>query len=223
VVLRYTMNTFHLASLALLVGLISAAPTSTYPHVDAVVPEIEFPVDEGAAPTDDNAVYNLVTFEIDPEQKPEFKEWIKKMANQAYMCEMGTDIYDVYEGQWQVTKENGAMFETNNGAALPHPHPNTYTIFEKFANAEMAKKHGAHVKGTAICTWRTQRDSFATTDPKTHEKKLELTVTHPTAKAFEILMNANRVHVAVVQPRHKDEDATECAAYQTTFECPDHV
>jgi len=38
------MNTFHLASLALLVGLISAAATSTYPRVDAVVPEIEFPV-----------------------------------------------------------------------------------------------------------------------------------------------------------------------------------
>jgi hypothetical protein len=43
------MNTFHLASLALLVGLISAGPTSTYPHVDAVVPEIES-VDEDKRP-----------------------------------------------------------------------------------------------------------------------------------------------------------------------------
>jgi len=43
------MNTFHLASLALLVGLISAGPTSTYPHVDAVIPEIES-VDEDKRP-----------------------------------------------------------------------------------------------------------------------------------------------------------------------------
>jgi len=209
---RYTMNTFHLASLALLVGLISAAPTSTYPHVDAVVPEIEFPVDEGAAPTDDNAVYNLVTFKIDPKQKPQFEEWIKKLANQAYMCEMGTYVYDVYNGQWQVKKKNNAMFKTNNGA-VRQGHPNTYTIFEKFANAEMAKKHGDHVKGTAIWTWRTQRNSFGTTDPKTHEKKLELTVRNPTAKEFDI-MRANSDIKAVVQPRLKDEHATECAAYQ---------
>merc|ERR1711935_327412 len=111
---RYTMNTFHLASLALLVGLISAIPTSTYPHVDAVVPEIEFPAVE------DEPKYVTTTFTIQPSKKKEFLTWIAAIAEKSYTCEEGTDVYKVYEGDWQV-------------GVAPNV-ANTYTIFGKFSN-----------------------------------------------------------------------------------------
>jgi len=199
------MNTFHLASLALLVGLISAAPTSTYRHVDAVVPEIDL-----ARADVDNAVYNLVTFTIDPTKTIEsvgpnkgddFVQWITKLAEMSYMCEKGTTVYSVYKGYWQVEKNEPAL-------------ENTYTIFEKFSDQDALTKHGgANIEDTAIFIWRTERDEFRVT--AVDELKLKLTVSHPTGTEFEEMMQAAVTDKkAVVEPKDKNLDATPlCDGY----------
>jgi len=215
------MNTFHLASLALLVGLISAAPTSTYRHVDAVVPEIDL-----ARADVDNAVYNLVTFTIDPTKTiqsvgpnkgDDFVQWITKLAEMSYMCEKGTTVYSVYKGYWQVEKNEPAL-------------ENTYTIFEKFSDQDALKKHGgAHIEDTAIFIWRTERDEFmpaagpGRTEVKDRvtgkiipgEFALALTVSHPTGTEFEKMMHAAVTdEKAVVEPKDKNVDATPlCDGY----------
>jgi len=203
------MNTFHLASLALLAGLISAAPTSTHRHVDAVVPEIEFA-------DVDNAKYNLVTFTIDPAKKiqsvkspnkgddfvqspnegDDFVQWITKLAEMSYTCEKGTTVYSVYKGYWQVEKNKPDL-------------ENTYTIFEKFSDQDAANKHGTHIKNTAIFMWRTERDQFSAT------AKLALTVSNPTGTQFEGMMQAAvTTDNAVVEPKDKNLDATPlCDGY----------
>jgi len=219
------MNTFHLASLALLAGLISAAPTSTYRHVDAVVPEIEF------ADVDD-AVYNLVTFTIDPAKRIQsvespnkgydFVRWITKLAEMSYMCEKGTTVYSVYEGHWQVEKDKPAVVDPNN-LILTKAEKNTYTIFEKFSSKAGADAHGKHTMGTAIVMWRTERNDFmpavgpGRTEVKDGEGKivpgkfaLALTVTHPTGEAFDELMKLGKV---VVKPEEKKLNAELCGGY----------
>jgi len=137
------MNTFHLASLALLVGLISAAPTSTYPHVDAVVPEIEFPV-----AVTDGPRFNLVTFAVEPAildtspaaigEDKKIQDYMKEIVTKAYTCEKGTETFDIYEGSWQ------AWGATNPGRADPDNavKPNTYTFFEKYSNQKALTEHG---------------------------------------------------------------------------------
>merc|ERR1712086_96326 len=217
---RYTMNTFHLASLALLAGLISAAPTSTYRHVDAVVPEIEF------ADVDD-AVYNLVTFTIDPakiiqsvdNKGDDFVQWITKLAEMSYMCEKGTTVYSVYEGHWQTEKDKPAVVDPNNKAK-----ENTYTIFEKFVDQDGLDAHSKHTPGTAIVMWRTERNEFMpavgpgrteATDRDTGkiipgEFVLALTVTHPTGEVFDELMKLGKV---VVKPEEKKLNGRLCGGY----------
>jgi len=188
---RYTMNTFHLASLALLVGLISAAPTSTYPHVDAVVPEIEV--------QEDNHVYNLVTFTINPLKRLKFEAWMRRVASMSYICEKGTVNYMLYKGHWQVEQDAPNVPDPENTApsrSLVHMsteeydennnliHDPTYTIFEGFASDEARKKHEINTEGTA-----TQRNEFGPANPEKPGEKPHLTliVSHPTTKEFDYL------------------------------------
>jgi len=204
------MNTFHLASLALLVGLISAAPTSTYPHVDAVVPETEFPVDVDTPKL--MPKYQLVTFTIDPEfgavpLKKGFTKWITTMAEMANTCEVGTLKYAVYEGSWQVP---GKHAPTNGARAY------TYTFFEEYADANAFNIHnGGTIErpgpvGTAIRDWRDHRNNYGIKkkEPCLAEAEkspegrcpLEYKVSNPTPEMFEELLRKAKLGTLVVDP-----------------------
>jgi len=163
------------------------------------------------------SVYNLVTFTINFGMRDEFLKWIKPLAKKSFVCEEGTDVYDVYNGHWQVNTNDPGVADLANADNTQF----TYTIFEKFKNQAALKYHGNGIKGTAIYTWRDERDKFASTAPtfcKTGPPcKLKLTVTHPTSREFNNLKaivdkSGSPAHVFDNARYHHVGD-TQCKAY----------
>jgi len=190
------------------------------------------------------SVYNLVTFTINFRMRDEFLKWIKPLAKKSFVCEEGTDVYDVYKGHWQVKKTDPGVADPKNDAYAQF----TYTIFEKFKNQAALEYHAPRctictgvpcpgvpcIEGTAIYTWRNERNDFASTAPKfcppgrppvivngvetVPPCKLKLKVTHPTGKEFNDLKKivdepGPSIRVFENALRH-DVGDTQCKAYK---------